>query len=163
MRVFLRISTFAVCVVIAGVAALYGEPLVKNNTDAITILTTVFTVFAGFLVAIITVLGDPSMVPDGTWRAAETRREKIESQLILHVWLFLAYLVAIALLFAGIVIRTAPGVPDFVKIWIDRGYLFLGVLSFLLTFGLAKSMLALQMARFDAEITKRRKQAGLRD
>jgi hypothetical protein len=159
----IRLAIFAVCAAIACASAYYGEPLVRHNTDAILILTTVFTVFAGFLVAIIVVLGDPALVPDGSWRAAEVRRDSVEGQLIIHGWLFIAYLLAIGFLFAGVLVRDACTVPEFVKVWIDRAYLFLGVLSFLMTFGLAKSMIAFQMARFEAEIAKRRKAAGLPD
>lgn len=159
----IRLLIFLACVSFAAAAAYYGEPLVRHNTDAILILTTVFTVFAGFLVAIIVILGDPAMVPDGSWRVAETRREGVEGQLIKHVWLFVAYLLAIGFLFAGVLIREAPLVPEVIKVWIDRTYLFLGVLSFLMTFGLAKSMVALQLARYDTEIKRRRHLAGLKD
>ena len=119
--------------------------------------------FAGFLVAIVAVLGDPALLPEGNWRAAEGRRESVESQVILHVWLFIAYLLAIGLLFAGVIVRDACSVPEYVKVWIDRSYLFIGVMSFLFTFGLAKSMLTFQLARLDAEIKRRRKKAGLKD
>lgn len=159
----IRLLLFAICASFAAAAAYYGEPLVRHNTDAILILTTVFTVFAGFLVAIIVILGDPSMVPDGSWRVAETRRDGIEGQLIIHVWLFIAYLLAIGFLFAGVLVRESPLVPEVIKVWIDRTYLFLGVLSFLMTFGLAKSMITLQLARYDAEIKRRRSLAGLKD
>jgi hypothetical protein len=163
MTAIIRLSIFAVCAGIAAAAAYYGGPLVRHNTDAILILTTVFTVFAGFLVAIIVILGDPAMVPEGSWRIAETRRDGVEGQLIVHVWLFIAYLLAIGFLFAGVVIRESHSVPEIIKVWIDRTYLFLGVLSFLMTFGLAKSMIALQLARYDAEIKRRRGIAGIKD
>lgn len=159
---YLRVGTLIVCAVAAAVVAYYGEPHVKKNADAILILTTVFTVFAGFLVAIIAVLGDPTMLPEGNWRLAEGRREKLESQLIVHVWLFVAYLLAIAFLFAGVMIRDAT-VPELIKVWVNRASLFLGVLSFMFTFGLAKSMLTFQMARLEAEIKRRRKEANLPD
>ncbi|HEX4104777.1 MAG TPA: hypothetical protein VHX92_00970 [Rhizomicrobium sp.] len=163
MTAIIRLVIFAVCAAVAAAAAYYGEPLVRHSTDAITILTTVFTVFAGFLVAVIVLLGDPALIPDGSWRTAEVRRESVEAQLILHGWLFISYLLAIGLLFVGVVVSEAHGVPEIVKVWISRAYLFLGVSSFLFTFGLAKSMLAYQMARFDSEIKKRRAAAGLRD
>jgi hypothetical protein len=159
----IRLLVFAGCSVTAAAAAYYGEPLVRHNTDAILILTTVFTVFAGFLVAIIVILGDPSMVPEGSWRIPETRRDGVEGQLIVHAWLFIAYLLAIGFLFAGVLIRESHSVPEIIKVWINRTYLFLGVLSFLMTFGLAKSMVAFQLARYDAEIKRRRSATGLKD
>jgi hypothetical protein len=143
----------------------YGEQYIKGNSDAILILVTVFTVFAGFLVAIIAILGDPAMIPTGSWRIAENRREAIEARLIAHMWLFVFYLIAIGLLFLGVILKNVPAavVPDLVKIWIARAYLFFGISSFLFTFGLAKSLFAFQIARIDAEIDRRRKEAGIKD
>src|SRR5690242_3316463 len=112
MRTALRLLVFLVCAAAAIVAAYCGEPLVRHNSDAILILTTVFTVFAGFLVAIIAVLGDPAMIPDGSWRAAEVRRDRIESQLIVHTWLFVIYLLAVGFLFTGVIVRDSKIVSE---------------------------------------------------
>ena len=75
------------CFVIGAVAAYYRQPYVRENSDAVLIVTTVFTVFAGFLVAIITILGDPSLVPEGSWRLVEQRRESIHNRIISHIYL----------------------------------------------------------------------------
>jgi len=155
-------ATFLATSLLASIAVAYfGEPYAIQNTDAILVLVTVFTVFAGFLVAIVTVLGDPGLIPPGSWRIAEVRREETENRLIRHVWLFVLYLIAIALLFAGVLLEKGPGVDAFAKSWITRAYLCVGSFSFLLTFALPFSLLALQRARIDAEIERRRKEAHI--
>ncbi|HEX4157336.1 MAG TPA: hypothetical protein VHY79_02600 [Rhizomicrobium sp.] len=161
MRAVLVIGCFA----ISWVSAYFIEPYVAANSNALLIMETVFTVFAGFLVAIIAVVGDPALIPDGSWRTAEVRRDKIEGSLINHMWLFVLYLLAIGLIFVGVVIREIPTriIPNLVKIWINRTYLFVGIASFIFTFGLARSLFKLQVARIEAEITKRRKAAGIPD
>jgi hypothetical protein len=105
------------------------------------------------------------LIPDGSWRAAEVRRNSIEARLTIHVWLFVAYLAAIGLLFAGVVVNKAPEkfVSESVKVWIGRAYIFAGVASFLFTFGLARSLLSFQISRIDAEIRKRRTREGIED
>ena len=149
--------------ILAGVIAYFCEPFLVGNSDALIILVTVMTVFAGFLVAIVTILGDPSLIPQGSWRVAEGRRDLLEHRLIAHVWLFACYLIAIALMFVAALLQKAPidvvG-PD-VRIWIGRAYLFFGVFCFLLTFGLPFSMLQFQRARIDNEIENRRKMAKI--
>jgi hypothetical protein len=121
--------------------------------------------FAGFLVAIITILGDPAMIPEGSWRAAEVRRDNLEKRLASHIWLFVFYLVAIGLLFVGVLAEKAPDsvVPHDWKLWIERLYLFFATTSFLLTFGLPRALWKYQLARMDAEIERRRKKDGLKD
>ncbi len=122
------------------------------------------TVFAGFLVAIIAVLGDPGALPKGSWRGVESRRPRLVSSVIRHASLFYVYLVAIALLFIGVLVSKEPCsvVPLWVKIWVERAYLFFGVFSFLLTLGLPKSLADIQIARTDAENEERRRAAGMR-
>jgi len=161
----MRIAVFLGCALLAGLAAYYGEPYIKENPEAISVLITVFTVFAGFLVAIITIVGDPSMIPSGSWRIAEMRHDDIEARLIRHVWLFMAYLISIALLFATVMFHKAPDelVSEPIKVWTARLCLFLGTLSFLLTFSLPGALLKLQMARVRNEIARRRKGAGIKD
>lgn len=161
----MRIIFFVVCLGLSATAAYYGEPYIHNNPDAVLVFATVFTVFAGFLVGVITIIGDPTLIPEGTWRAAEVRRESIEARLVNHIWLFMLYLIAIGLLFALVIVHKAPSdiVSECIKVWVGRLCLFVGVLSFLLTFGLPGSLLKLQMARIDAEIKRRRQDVGIQD
>jgi hypothetical protein len=158
----MRFCFIAMCLLIGGIVAYFGQPY-THNADLILILVTVFTVFAGFLVAIIAILGDPSFIPDGLWRLAEARRDNIESRLIWHSWLFMAYLVTIALLFVGVLLRDSQFFKDHevIRIWIERAYLFVGVSSFLFTFALPWALMNLQRARVDAEIERRRREAGI--
>lgn len=159
----IRAILITVCLVCGAVAAYYGQPLMHDNSDAVLVIITVMTVFAGFLVAIIAIIGDPSLIPDGSWRIAETRRDMIEARLIAHLWLFVWYLIAIGLLFVGVLLGKAPSVAIEWKIWIERAYLFFGTSSFLFTFGLPQALWRFQMARIEAEIQRRRKVDGLRD
>ncbi|MEA2951168.1 MAG: hypothetical protein QOJ96_688 [Alphaproteobacteria bacterium] len=149
------------CLLGGAIAAYYGQPLAHENADSVLVIITVMTVFAGFLVAIITILGDPGMIPSGSWRVAELRRNNIEARLITHIWLFVFYLIAIGFLFAGVLLHKAHGVSIEWKIWIERLYLFFGVSAFLLTFGLPIALLRFQLGRIDAEIERRRREAGI--
>jgi MFS family permease len=158
----MRRLVFIICsAALAAIAAWYGQPYVHHNSDFVVIVVTVFTVFAGFLIAIITILGDPSMIPDGSWRIAEARRDNIEKRLLTHSYLFILYLITIGFLFAGVLIQGAFTEHDSIRVWIERVYLFLGVFSFILSFGLPISLMKLQRARVDAEIERRRQLEGV--
>jgi hypothetical protein len=152
-----------VCIGTSVAAAFYGQPLAHENTDAITIIITVMTVFAGFLVAIIAILGDPAMMPAGSWRAAENSHPAIYGRVATYTWLFQLYLIAIAFLFAGALLQKAPdsAVSHVWKVWIERLYVFFGVLSFLLTTALPGALGKLQLRRAEAEIERRRQDAGI--
>lgn len=155
----MRILFFLSCLAIGAVGAYYTQPYV--STDVTLIIVTIFTVFAGFLIAIITIIGDPSLIPEGSWRTPEGGRARMVQRLNLHIALFIFYLITIALLFVGVVMDKALADGNFWRVWIERAYLFFGITSFLLTFGLPVHLIELQTKRYDAETARRRQQAGL--
>ena len=54
----------------------------NDNSDAKTTIVTVLTVLAGFMIAIITVLGDPASIPDGSWRMVEFDGITLKTEII---------------------------------------------------------------------------------
>jgi uncharacterized membrane protein len=110
-------------------------------------------------------LGDPSSIPEGSWRTVEINRDNIIRKLIWHIALFVLYLITIALVFIAVILEKTPDcvVALSVKIWIDRAYMFFGVSAFLLSFALPSILLKMQMDRIDAESARRRAQAGIVD
>jgi len=92
------------------------------------------------------------------------RRPSIEAMVIKQVWLFYLYLLAIGLLFAGVLLHKEPdaAVAVWIKSLVDIVYLFFAVLSFLLTLALPSTLGKIQLARNLAEIEARRAAAGIR-
>jgi hypothetical protein len=161
---------FIVCVICGAIVAWLAQPYVHDNGDAKAAIVTVLTVLAGFMIAIITVLGDPAAIPDGSWRTVAIRKNSIEHRIIRHAWLFVLYLLAIAFLFAGLVVGKVTDNEvwsvfkthwELIKTAIDYVYIFLGVTSFLLSFGLPFSLRKIQMDRLKIE-EERRKKASLK-
>jgi len=139
--------------ILGVLSAYYGQPLIHGNEQAINIIVTVFSVLAGFLVAIIAIVGDPVLLPPGTWRAAEMEREKLNKRLIRHKWLFSIYLATLALIFSALLFKDKY--PD-VVIWLERAFLFLGVFAFSLSMLLPSALMKVQRERIDAVIEHRR-------
>nr|VFJ63273.1 MAG: hypothetical protein BECKFM1743C_GA0114222_103404 [Candidatus Kentron sp. FM]VFJ64067.1 MAG: hypothetical protein BECKFM1743A_GA0114220_103474 [Candidatus Kentron sp. FM]VFK17161.1 MAG: hypothetical protein BECKFM1743B_GA0114221_104644 [Candidatus Kentron sp. FM] len=153
-----KVIVAVITVSIAGIAAYLGQPLIHGNEQAIDVITTVFSVLAGFLVAIIAVLGDPMLLPPGTWRAAEMHRKKLIKRLIVHKWLFLLYLITLALVFSSLLLQKQYPV---ITLWLERTYLFFGVIVFILSIRLPGALMKLQEERIDAMIEHRREQDGI--
>jgi len=66
-----KLVGLTVIAVLLGVSgANYGQPLVHGNDQAAGIIVTVYSILAGFLVAIIAIVGYPLLVPPGSWRIA---------------------------------------------------------------------------------------------
>lgn len=141
------------------IAFAFGHDLIHENAEATQVIVTVFSILAGFLIAIMTLLGDQSVLP-GSWRIAETTRLKIQTKLIRQKWLFYVYLVTLTVIFVATLVR--PTLPD-VTVWLERTYLGLATTSFLLSFSLPSTLMAVQMERVEAVIGARRKEASKLD
>lgn len=151
------------CFLTGMVGAYFGADHVVKNQDVINLLVTAFTVFAGFLVAVIAIVADPATIPSGSWRIAENRRAEIDASLIRHMYLFYVYLVTIALLALATVLMKAETSAwlEPVRLWLARAYLTVGIGGFLLTFGLPAMIVQMQRDRIDREIERRREAEGI--
>lgn len=150
---WLRIRFALFSAVLAGCIAYFGQPFIHNNSQAINVMVTVFSVLAGFLIAIIAIVGDPALLPPGTWRAAEKERSQVTRRLIRHKWLFVLYLATLGTIFFSLLI--AQEFPLF-SIWLEHSFLFLGVFAFLLSLRLPSALMRAQMERIDMVIEHRK-------
>ncbi|MBB6262098.1 hypothetical protein FHS77_002666 [Paenochrobactrum gallinarii] len=151
---------YGVFAVAAGTAAgWYGQDLVHGNEKARDVIVTVFSILAGFLIAIMTLMGDQSVLP-GSWKIAQAQRDKIRAKLIRQKWLFYFYLVTLSLIFGHTLI--APKHPDIAD-WVERAYFGFAVASFILSFKLPSTLMAVQTDRIDAVVGARKEQASKLD
>jgi len=154
-----RVGLAALATALGAAAAYFGQPLIHDNDQAIDVIVTVFSVLAGFLVAIIAIVGDPVLLPPGTWRTAEVERAKLRQRLIRHKWLFMLYLVTLALVFLALLLRKQ--FPEF-AVWFEWAFLFSGVFAFAMSLGLPSALMRVQQERIDAVIEDRRSANGIR-
>ncbi len=161
----MKLIFIIVCALASAAASYFGHSLLRDNSDAILIITTVMTVFAGFLVAIMAILGDPGMIPKGSWRIAENRHSILEAAIIRHMYLFYLYLIAIGLMFTGVLLRKQTDSPvlKYLNEYVEYAYLFFGIWSFLLTLALPRALGKIQLDRSEAEIRKRREKEGINE
>lgn len=152
---------FGVMIVLYGcICSYYGQPYIHKNTEALNIIVTVFSILAGFLIAVITLVGDPASLPKGSWRAARLASDLIYLRLEKHSVLFLAYLSTLLLIFVDVLLKGNGGI---LGLWLERIYLFGATSSLILSFRLPSSLMALHQERIEQEIDSRRKQAGISD
>lgn len=151
----------AVCLVLwGGVGAYFCQPLIHGNQDAINVIVTVFSILAGFLVAVITLVGDPKSIPSGGWQIARLGSDLTYNRLSRHKWLFNSYLITLFLIFISIVIQDKyPAI----QLFLEYTYMFFASISCFLSFKLPGALIELQQERIEQEIAERRKKEGIED
>lgn len=152
---------YAVAVVLwAGLGSYYAKPLIVGNQDAIDVIVTVFSILAGFLVALITMIGDPKSLPSGGWQVARLGSDQTYNRLIRQKWMFYIYLIALALIFLSMLLKNKFQEINCV---IEYSYLFFSIVAFILSFKLPSTLMELQKERIEQEITERRRTEGIQD
>ncbi|ADU63419.1 MAG: hypothetical protein KUA35_10285 [Pseudodesulfovibrio sp.] len=155
---FGRIAFFSLALLSGISAAIWGQPLIHGNESAVNIIVTVFSILSGFLIAVITIIGDPSGVASrNSWRFSELNRNNVNRRLIRNKWMFVLYLITLTLIFLSALIKDHSAVT----IWIERAYLGLAVMAFVLSFRLPWALVNIQMRRYDELIDEQRKACGI--
>lgn len=143
----------ATVAIVAGVlAAYFGGPLIHDNDSAVNVIVTTFSVLAGFLIAIMTILLDPSALLPGTWRIASAQRQEFHKRLLRHKWLFFLYVWTLGLIFLATLIEAVW--PDVAR-WLEHLYLGFAVACFVLSLALPSALLRIQSDRVEAVIAAR--------
>lgn len=139
-------------VVLLGASALgayFLQPLISGNKDAVNTVVTVFSILAGFLIAVITFIGDPG---PSEWRDLQLGRREVKAKLRRHRWLFYLYLVTLGLALAMFLI---PSTYVTLIVWFERAFVGVAIFVFLASFTLPNSLSQLQMAKYDAALDDR--------
>lgn len=153
--------TFSLAVLLwSCIGSYYGQPLIHGNQDAINIIVTMFSILAGFLVAIITLVGDPKSLPSGSWQKAELGYKRTYNRLVRHKWLFKLYLTTLACVFLSVLLKDK--LQDY-QIIIERIYLAFALAAFIFSIKLPSTLMVIQQERIEHEINERRKSEGIKD
>lgn len=144
--------------ILSGViVGIKGQPYIHNNDQAVNIIVTVFSILAGFLIAIMTIIGEPGVLAGRSWRYHEKNRKNVFARLIRQKWMFYLYIITLGLIF--IASLAAKSYPEFVK-YIEMVYLGGATVAFILSLGLPSALLRIQLERHDAVLDAKRKPAA---
>lgn len=145
-NVRLRASGLLAVFLISVACGYYLQPYVSGQVDAINTIVTVFSILAGFLIAIITLIGDPGV---RGWKKLQLGKAGVEARLLRHKILFYLYLITLGMAIALFVL---PEEFDVATLWLERLFVGLAVFVFLLSFCLPQSLMALQKQRYEDAI-----------
>ena len=150
-----RLGFFTVILILGGLSGWFGQPLIHGNAEATGVIVNVFSILAGFLVTIMTLLGEPSLFRGRTWRADAVRKSNVYRRLVRHKWLFIGYLLVLGFVFlATLVAKKTPDAP--MVVCLEKIYLGLATVAFLLSLTLPHRLMNLQMSRFEEMIESRK-------
>ncbi len=145
---WLRVSLTTAAFLLSAVATLlYGERL-TNDVDVLGFIATIFSILAGVLIAVISILGDPSMLLDQSWRHSYLSATETQRKIHRQTDIFLVYVILLMFLF--LFMLTDPTAASF---WyIQQTTFFLTVLAFIASLTLPYSLRSIQKDRLKKAI-----------
>lgn len=147
------------CVVGGGVVGVWGQGFTHGNKDAVDLLVNVFSILAGFLVAIMSLHGG-DLIDTGKWRRAIGQQRSLQTSLIRQRGLFYLYLSTLALIFICRLIGARY--PQLVSV-LESLYFWLGTTAFMLSFGLPAALLDIQSRQIDRAVDEAKKGSSFLD
>lgn len=130
-----------------------GQSFIQDNKSATNVIVTVFSILAGFLIAVFSLLSNPAFIMRGSWRIASLQRNEIRRRLIKHKILFYLYLLVLALILCNSMIEDRWLLASRI---IEHVFLGIATTGFLLSFTLPTEIINFQIDYFDHEIRNRK-------
>lgn len=156
---FSGMGVFAIFVWIGPPCDAEGVALEASNT-ALRLLATVLSILAGFLMAVIAILGDPRGLFTGSWRVASAHARQIKKVLDRSVLLFYVYLVTIAATFFSTILGSYTADPSLER-WGKHLALGFGCAALIWSFGLPTVIKKALVERLRDEVDERKKTANV--
>ena len=138
---------------VAGFYAFYWGALLQKSDAAVGNITAVISILAGVLVAVISIVGDPSMLLKGNWRVGKEHAKEIQNRLSRFSHLFFVYVLTLIGLVVATVMRDAK--TSYVELAFQC-VSFLVVFSLLLSLPLSYSLMRIQRDRMNKEVNDRK-------
>lgn len=132
-----------------------GQPLIHESDDARSMITDVFAILAGFLMTVLTLLIEPKPTAK-IWREAASKKTTFVNRIIRYKWLFMLYLSVLGLIFASNLLMKSKD-PGDLLMWLERAYLSLATLAFIISLTLPNQLMQLQVDRYNEMINEKKK------
>lgn len=156
---WVRVALLATAASLSLGGGYYLYPLISGNKDAVNAIITVFSILAGFLIAVTTLLTEPVLKAATTWSELQTMRSTLQRKFRRYQLLFFLYLLCLGLAIATYVIPQALA-P--IRSALEYTFTSLSIFVFLCSLFLPTSLMQAQMERYDATLKEKAPQALVR-
>lgn len=144
-----RLAKLTAAILVSVAVGYYCQPLVAKNKDAVNAVVTIFSILAGFLIAVITLVAEPILRQAKDWQELQLMKQTVKRKLFRQRVLFFIYLLTL-----GVALSTflVPENQIDWRRWLEGTFLGLATFVFLASFGLPGSLIKIQMDRYEAEL-----------
>jgi MFS family permease len=143
-----RIAWAMAGVAVSCVATYFFADMLSNAPEVLGVIAAIFSILAGVLIAVVSILGDPSMLLDQSWRHSYLSAEETQRKIHRQTDVFLVYVLLLVTLFAFML---CPKASDAYRP-LQLATFFLTTLAFFASLSLPFTLRAIQKTRLDRAI-----------
>jgi len=150
-----KVMAFAVTCLVSCAFACYCQPQYHDNPNSILVVATVFSVLAGFLITVMTLIADDRSIRGRNSRQSVTHLELVKKDLRRHRNMFYLYLLVLALAFVGSLNLNKLSWIEWQN-WCERLVLFFSSIAMLWSFQLPGYLTRRHIEALDRGIREQR-------
>ncbi len=144
-----RLGKLAFGSLVSAAVGYFFHPMVANNADAVNTVVTIFSILAGFLIAVITLIAEPTLKKARDWTELQAMKKTVKRRLYRQKLLFFLYLLTLGI---ALCMFLVPATQPTVKAGLEMAFLGLATFVFLASFDLPSALMKIQMDRYEAEL-----------
>lgn len=142
-----RVGKLGTALLVSAVVAYYFHPMVADNKDAVNTVVTIFSILAGFLIAVITLIAEPTLKQARNWTELQAMKKTVRRRLLRQKLLFFLYLLTLGTALCTFLV---PADQASLKTGLEMTFLGLATFVFLASFDLPGALMKIQMDRYDS-------------
>lgn len=144
-----RLIKLLIAILFSAFIGFQFQPMVANNADAVNTVVTIFSILAGFLIAVITLIADPIMQQAKDWQELQLMKGTIRRKLFRQNSLFFLYLLTLG---AALLMFLVPTEMCQIQRYLQMVFLGLATFVFLASFTLPGALMKIQLDRYEAAL-----------
>lgn len=151
---WIRILKLVISITVSAFVGYFFQPMITKNANAVNTVVTVFSVLAGFLIALLTLIAEPTLKRAKDWQELQLMKSTIERKLLRQKILFFMYLLTLGVAISTFLIPDNMDNMDNIRVYVEIAFLGLTTFVFISSFGLPGSLIDIQMERYSIEMDK---------
>jgi hypothetical protein len=151
------LSLLVIAALVGFAAYRFGGPLIVGNEKAMDVIVTLFSILAGFIIAIMSLLNTDALRPGG-WKSVQSDTELVRRRLDRQQQLFWLYLATLTFI---LVSRLVPKSLVDLSNELQRVSFGFAAAALILSYALPVVLRGVQVARLEASVTKEKKKASI--
>ena len=148
---FKKVLIFLATICLSVVAGYHLQPMLESKPRLVGTFVTIFSILAGFLIAIMIFVVEPIIRKAKSWDDLQLMETVVSIRLNRCKFLFYLYLISLCL---AVAVDLVPNEYETLHKWLQVAFLSLSIAVLITSFGLPRRLISIQMEMYNEALKK---------